>query len=116
MTGLSGLLLPFLGKGKVRLRGREGVQWLVACRGRVDTGVDAEVRIGAKVNSLPKLTLASIALSRSKDNLGEWLDQVEASHAWCSTRWMRWMVGGMVCACYHRKPPTRLIRSVHARP
>lgn len=38
-----------------------------------------EVRIGARVKSSPSLSLPGL-LSRSVYNLGEWLDQVEASH------------------------------------
>lgn len=75
-----------------------------------------EVRIGPRVKSSPSLSLLGL-LSRSKYNVDEWLDQVEAIACrgaiicvWLVDGW--WMGSG----CCHRKPPTRLIRAVHARP
>ena len=90
MTGLFGLLLSVLGQGQGAIeRAREREGWSVAggmSRQSRYTGVDAEVRIGAKVNSSPKLTLPGL-LYRDQSTI--W------ANGW--TRWRHRMRGGVLC-------------------
>lgn len=100
MTGLFGLLLSLFvfekGEGPIeRMRGRP-VAGDMSKPSRDDTASILRRCRGAYRAKSEFLTEANLA----RINMGEWLDQVEASHAWCNSN--LWMVGGWVGGwCVH---------------